>query len=257
MKNLLRLLCTVSTATIICLIIPILFPINSVAQIKNIVLVHGAFVDGSGWKGVYEILSKKGYNVSVAQQPLVSFSADSMAVARIINQQTGHCILVAHSYGGALITEAGNSEKVRGLVFIAAHAPDKGESEADNGKLYPSAYQSLIKGSDGWDYINPDKFHEDFAADLPMEEAAFSSNSQLPTADAVFHARIKNPAWRSKPSWYIVAEKDRIINPYLEKMYAKRAGSYMEIATGASHSVYITHAAQVASIIIQASLHKY
>jgi pimeloyl-ACP methyl ester carboxylesterase len=224
------------------------------AQVKNIVLVHGAFVDGSGWKSVYEILTKKGYKVSVVQQPLTSFAADTAAVGRVIRLQNGPCILVAHSYGGAIITEAGNAVQVSGLVFIAAHAPDKGESEGGNGKLYPSAYKSLLKGKDGYDYIDPLQFHADFAADLPEYNAAFEAISQVPTADAVFHAIIQNPAWRTKPSWYLVAEKDRIINPELEKMYAKRAGSVMEIAKGASHSVYISQPQKVADLIIKASL---
>ena len=123
--------------------------------VRNIVLVHGAFVDGSGWKGAYEILKSKGYHVSVTQQPLTSYEADVAAVKRVIDQQDGPCILVAHSYGGAVITTAGNDSKVVGLVYVAAHAPDKGESEANNGKKYPPAYKSLIVGKDGLDYIDP------------------------------------------------------------------------------------------------------
>src|SRR5436190_10183399 len=123
--------------------------------VKNIVLVHGAFVDGSGWQGVYDMLTKKGYTVTVTQQPLTSFEGDVAAVKRIIDQQNGPCILVGHSYGGAIITVAGIDSKVAGLVYIAAHAPDDGESEANNGKMHPSVYRSLIKGKDGFDYIDP------------------------------------------------------------------------------------------------------
>src|SRR5256885_252630 len=121
--------------------------------VNNIILVHGAFVDGSGWKPVYDILTKKGYKVSIVQHPLTSFENDVMAVERILKMQQGPCILVGHSYGGAIITEAGNAENVAGLVYIAAHAPAAGESEAGNGKQYPSVYKSLIKGTDGYDYI--------------------------------------------------------------------------------------------------------
>ncbi|MBB6498868.1 alpha/beta hydrolase [Pedobacter cryoconitis] len=220
---------------------------------KNIVLVHGAFVDGSGWKPVYDILTKAGYKVTIVQQPLTSFSGDIAAVKRVIDLQDGPCILVAHSYGGAIITEAGNDSKVLGLVYIAAHAPDKGETEGGNGKLYPSAYKSLQKGADGFDFIDPSKFYQDFAADLPKNIADFEGNAQMPTADAVFHVIIENPAWKTKPSWYMVAKADRIINPDLERMYAKRAKSYTVEIAGASHSVYQSHPTEVAKLIIAAA----
>ncbi|MDN5285205.1 MAG: alpha/beta hydrolase [Mucilaginibacter sp.] len=167
--------------------------------------------------------------------------------------QNGPCILVAHSYGGAIITVAGNNPKVAGLVYIAAHAPNTGESEGGNGKLYPSAYKSLQKGADGFDYINPLKFSQDFAADLPKEQAEFEANSQMPTADAVFHAIIQDPAWKAKPSWYMVAKSDHIINPDLERMYAKRANSYTVEIAGASHSVYESHPKEVADLIKKAA----
>lgn len=223
------------------------------AAIKNIVLVHGAFVGGSGWKPVYDILVKKGYHVSVVQQPLTTFEGDVAATKRVIDLQDGPCILVGHSYGGAIITIAGNDQKVAGLVYIAAHAPDAGESEGGNGKLYPSAYKSLQKGADGFDYIDLLKFHADFAADLPKQQAEFEANAQMPTADVVFHAIIQNPAWKVKPSWYMVAKSDRIINPDLERMYAKRAGSHTVEIAGASHSVYESHPKEVAALIIDAA----
>ena len=221
--------------------------------VKNIVLVHGAFVDGSGWQGAYDILTKKGYNVTVTQQTLTSFEADVAAVNRIIDQQNGPCILVGHSYGGAVITIAGNNPKVIGLVYIAAHAPDDGESEAGNGKTYPPAYKSLIKGKDGLDYIDPEKFASDFAGDVPEQKANFMAISQTPTTDAIFHAIIQNPAWKVKPSWYMVAKSDQIINPDLERMYAKRAKSHVVEIDGASHSVYVSHPKEVAELIILAS----
>lgn len=222
-------------------------------EIKNIVLVHGAFVDGSGWKPVYDILVKKGYNVSITQQPLTSFEGDVAAVKRVLDLQDGPCILVGHSYGGAIITVAGNDSHVAGLVYIAAHAPDSGESEAGNGKLYPSAYKSLQKGADGFDYIAPDHFYADFAADLPKSIAEFTAHAQMPAADAVFHAIIQNPAWKTKPSWYMVAKSDRIINPDLERMYAKRAKSKTVEIEDASHSVYESHPEDVARLIIAAA----
>ncbi|QNK64758.1 alpha/beta hydrolase [Pedobacter sp. PAMC26386] len=223
------------------------------AVVKNIVLVHGAFVDGSGWQPVYNILVKYGFKVSVVQQPLTSFVGDIAAVKRIIAMQDGPCILVGHSYGGAIITVAGNDTKVAGLVYIAAHAPDNGESEAENGKLYPSAYKSLQKRPDGYDYIDPSRFYEDFAADLPREQAEFEGHAQIFTVDSVFHAIIKNPAWRNKRSWYMVAKSDRIINPDLERMYAKRAGSTKVEIERASHSVYESHPKEVANLIIEAA----
>ncbi|WP_210420855.1 alpha/beta fold hydrolase [Chitinophaga sp. XS-30] len=223
-------------------------------RVQNIVLVHGAFVDGSGWQQVYEILSKKGYKVSIAQPALTTFEGDVAAVKRVINLQDGPCILVGHSYGGAVITTAGNDSLVRGLVYIAAHAPDQGESEADNGKIFPAAYKSLIKGNDGWDYIDPKMFAADFSGDLPKSKADFMANSQTPTADVVFHAIIQNPAWKTKPVWYMVAKSDRIINPELERMYAKRANSKKIVEVeGASHSVYISHSKEVADLIISAA----
>lgn len=222
--------------------------------VKNIVLVHGAFVDGSGWEGVYQELTKKGYNVSVTQQSLISYEDDVREVNRIIDQQDGPCILVGHSYGGAIITTAGNNPKVLGLVYITAHAPDEGESEADNGKKYPSEYKSLIKGSDGFDYINPSSFASDFAGGVAKDKADFMAISQTPTKDLVFHAIIHNPAWKSKPVWYMVAKADKIINPDLERLYAKRAKSkkIVEIE-GASHSVFISHPKETSALIINAS----
>ena len=223
--------------------------------VKNIVLVHGAFVDGSGWKSAYDILTEKGYHVTVTQQPLTSFDADVAAVKRIIDQQDGPCILVGHSYGGAIITTAGNDPHVAGLVYIAAHAPDDGESEAGNGKRYPPAYKSLIVGKDGLDYLDPKMFPSDFAGGVPKDVADFMANSQMPTGDKNFHAIISNPAWKVKPSWYMVAKSDRIINPDLERMYAKRANSHTVEIPGASHSVFVSHPAEVARLIIDAATH--
>ena len=244
---------------VVALVLGAFFSLNANAQgsgsVKNIVLVHGAFVDGSGWKPVYEILVKAGYNVIIVQQSLDSYANDVAAVNRVLAMQNGPCILVAHSYGGAIITEAGNDSCVVGLVYIAAHTPDKGESEAGNGKLYPPEYKSLKKTGAGYDYIEPSRFYPDFAADLPREQAEFMAHSQMFVADEVFHAVITNPAWRVKPSWYMVAKSDRIINPDLERKYAKRANSYTLEIEGASHSVFASHPKEVAQLIIEAATH--
>jgi pimeloyl-ACP methyl ester carboxylesterase len=226
-----------------------------IQNIKNIVLVHGAFLDGSGWEPVYTILTKQGYKVSITQHSLKDFDDDVAAVNKIIDQQDGPCILVGHSYGGVLITQAGNNPKVAGLVYIAAHAPEEGESRADLVKQFPSAYKSLIKGNDGMDYIDPEKFHEDFAADLAIDKARFMANSQVPTADKIFKGIVNKSAWKSKPSWYMVADSDRIINPDLERFYAKRAKSkkIVEIK-GGSHAIYTSQPEKVADLIKDASI---
>jgi pimeloyl-ACP methyl ester carboxylesterase len=224
--------------------------------IKNIVLVHGAFVDGSGWRPVYDILAKAGYNVSVVQQPLTSLADDVAATKRILARQDGPCILVGHSYGGAIITVAGTEPNVAGLVYIAAHAPDEGETETGNGKRFPAAGRDAIqKTSDGYTYLDPARYHADFAADLPAAEAEFEARAQMFTAAAVFTTPITNPAWKRKPSWYMVAMSDRIIHPDLERMYAARAHSHKVEVSDASHSVYRSHPKEVAALIEQAAQH--
>ena len=229
---------------------------NQKKQIRNIVLVHGAWADGSGWKGVYDILVKDGYNVSIVQEPETSFKDDVAATRRVIAQQDGPCILVAHSYGGAVITEAGTDPAVAGLVYIAAHMPDAGESEAGDGKRFPSdlSKSTAIKMTpDGFTYIDPAQFHEYFAADLPAEQAAFMARSQVLNLADNFKAVITTPAWRSKPSWMLVAAMDRAINPELERWYAARAQSHKVEVPGASHAVYISHPREVADVIESAA----
>lgn len=225
------------------------------APIKNIVLVHGAFVTGAGWKPVYEILAKDGYHVSVAEHPLTSFADDVTAVKRIVDQQQGPTLLVGHSYGGAIITDVGNEPNVKGLVYIAAHALDQGETEAANGKLYPNATKAVKKTADGFLYLDPAFYPADFAADLPQAQAAFEAQSQALTNASVFTTPAGVPAWKTKPSWYAVAQSDRIINPDLERMYAQRAHSHTIEVPGASHSVYESHPKEVAALIEQAAQH--
>lgn len=228
------------------------------APVKNIVLVHGAWADGSGWKGVYDILTKGGYSVTIVQEPETSFKDDVSATKRAIALQTGPCILVAHSYGGAVITEAGTDPSVVGLVYIAAHMPDAGEKESEVGKRFPSdlAKSSAIKKTpEGFTFIDPAQFHELFAADLSAEQAAFMAHSQVFNFGENFSATITVAAWRTKPSWMLVAGSDRTINPELERWYAARAKSHKVEVAGASHVVYISHPKEVAAIIEDAARH--
>ena len=231
---------------------------NNDHRVRNIVLVHGAWADGSGWKGVYDILVRDGYKVSIVQEPETSFEEDVAATKRVLAQQDGPCILVAHSYGGAVITEAGMDPSVVGLVYVAAHMPDAGENEADVGKRFPSdlSKSTAIKTTaDGFTYLDPVQFREYFAADLPVEQTAFMARSQVLNAADNFKAVITAPAWRSKPSWVLVAAKDRTINPELERWYATRANSHKVEVSGASHAVYVSRPKEVAAVIEDAALH--
>src|SRR5271156_5533397 len=231
---------------------------NDQHRIKNIVLVHGAWADGSGWKGVYDILAKDGYNVTMVQEPETTFKEDVAATKRVLALQDGPTILVAHSYGGAVITEAGNDPSVAGLVYIAAHMPDAGENESDDGKRFPSdlAKSTAIKKTpDGFTYLDSAQFHEYFAADLPADQADFMARSQVFNFADNFKGVIITAAWRTKSSWMLVAGSDRTINPDLERWYAARANSHKVEVAGASHCVYISHPKEVAALIEEASTH--
>jgi pimeloyl-ACP methyl ester carboxylesterase len=231
---------------------------NEKPHVRNVVLVHGAWADGSGWKGVYGILVKDGYNVSIVQEPETSFKNDVAATKRVLGLQDGPCILVAHSYGGAVATEAGTDPSVVGLVYIAAHMPDAGESEAQDGKRFPSDLSksnAIKKTPDGFTYLDPAQFHEYFAADLSAEQAAFLAHSQVLNFAENFQAIITTAAWRSKPSWMLVAGKDRTINPDLERWYATRAKSHTVEVAGASHAVYVSRPKEVAALIEEAASH--
>jgi pimeloyl-ACP methyl ester carboxylesterase len=227
-------------------------------RIKNIVLVHGAWADGSGWRGVYDILAKDGYNVTMVQEPETTFKEDVAATKRVLALQDGPTILVAHSYGGSVITEAGNDPSVAGLVYIAAHMPDAGENESDDGKRFPSdlAKSTAIKKTpDGFTCLDPAQFHEYFAADLPADQAAFMSRSQVFNFADNFKGVITTAAWRTKPSWMLVAGSDRTISPDLERWYATRANSHKVEVAGASHCVYVSHPKEVAALIEDAATH--
>jgi pimeloyl-ACP methyl ester carboxylesterase len=228
------------------------------APVKNIVLVHGAWVDGSGWKPVYDILIAHGYKVTLVQEPLTSFAEDVAATKRVLDEQNGPTILVGHSYGGSIITEAGVHPQVVGLVYVAAHAPDVGENEAALGKKTPNVISSknvVEVTPDKFTYLKRSAFPTYFAPDLPRPQAVFEAQSQIPTAAAVFGASMTAAAWKTKPSWGIVAGSDQIINPDLERMYYKRAKSHTTEVKGASHSVYESRPKEVAAVIEDAAQH--
>lgn len=216
----------------------------------SVVLVHGAFADGSGWQGVADELHKSGINVAVVQEPETSFADDVKATRRIIDAQPGKVVLVGHSYGGSVITEAGNDPKVSALVYVAAFAPDTGESTGDVGKKAapPAGGDSVKPTPDGYLYVDPANFQRDFAADLAPAQAHFMALSQVLTNAQAFGTPITTAAWHSKPSWAVVATSDRMINPDLERLMYKRTGSKVTELPG-SHAVYVSHAAAVAKVI--------
>lgn len=230
----------------------------SAAPLKNIVLVHGAWVDGSGWKAVQDILLAEGFNVTAVQEPETAFADDVAATSRILDLQDGPTLLVGHSYGGSVITEAGVHANVVGLVYVAAHAPNVGEDESALGKTTPSVLgktAGAIKSTaDNFTYLGEDDFLKLFAPDLPKEQATFMARSQVLAASAVFSTPLTQAAWTTKPSWGIVAGNDQIINPDLERWYYERAKSKVTVIDGASHAgVYIVHAKKVAEVIAEAA----
>jgi pimeloyl-ACP methyl ester carboxylesterase len=221
--------------------------------IKNVVLVHGAFADGSGWIDVTKILEKDGYTVSVVQQPETSFADDVKATRRAIDSLDGPVLLVGHSYGGSIVTEAGADPKVVALVYIAAFVPDKGETTLTLIHKIPPASNGVKQTPDGYLYLDPAVFAADFCAELPKEQAHFMSQSQVLTAVEAFNTPITTPAWRTKPSWAMVAGSDRSINPNLERWMYQRANSHVTEVAGANHAVYMSHPKQVAQLIEQAA----
>lgn len=229
----------------------------SAAPIKNIVLVHGAWVDASGWKPVYDILTREGFNVTMVQEPETSFDDDVTATKRILDQQNGPTLLVGHSYGGSVITQAGVHPNVVGLVYVAAHAPDVGENESALGKQMPSVLGktdgAIRKTPDGFTSLDPAKFLQLFAPDLPRARAEFVARSQVPAAAAMFATPLTAAAWKTKPSWGVVAASDQIISPDLERWYYTRARSQVTEIRGASHAVLESHPREVAAVIARAA----
>jgi pimeloyl-ACP methyl ester carboxylesterase len=221
---------------------------------RTVVLVHGGFVDGSGWEGVYRILRKDGYTVSIVQNPTISLADDVAAARRVIAAQNGPVILVGHSYGGAVITEAGNDPKVIGLVYITAFAPDQGESVASLIKDPPPAapVPPILPPQDGYLFLDKAKFPASFAADVEAERAAFMADSQVPWGVEALSGTITKPAWKSKPSWYLVVTEDKMIPPAAQRLKAKRAGSTVVEVAG-SHAIYVSQPTAVAALIERAA----
>lgn len=244
-------LITIATAGILC-------TTGAVAQttpkVKNIVIVHGAFADGSGFKAVYDILSKQGYNVSVVQNPLSSLQDDVDAANRIIDKQDGPVILVGHSWGGSVITQAGNNPKVVALVYVAAFAPGSGENTIQWATSLPAAPENGLLAPDdkGIIYYDKAKFHAGFAADSSKELAAFMYASQGPIAGKCFTDKITTAAWKSKPSYGIVATEDKSINPDIERNMYKR-GNFKVTEIKGSHTVFISQPAKVSAVIVTAA----
>jgi len=220
----------------------------------SIVLVHGGFVDGSGWEGVYNILKKDGYSVGVVQNPTASLADDVATTRRVIAEQSGPVILVGHSYGGAVITEAGNDPKVIGLVYITAFAPDKGESVGSLIKDPPpgAPVPPILPPKDGFLLLDKEKFPASFAGDVEKDRAAFMAASQVPWGVEALNGAISEPAWRSKPSWYLLVTDDRMIPIAAQRLMAKRAGS-TTAEVGGSHAIYVSKPKPVAEIIAKAA----
>jgi pimeloyl-ACP methyl ester carboxylesterase len=221
---------------------------------NNIVLVHGGFVDGSGWEGVYQILKRDGYKVSIVQNPTVSLRDDVAVTKRTLATLDGPAILVGHSYGGVVVTEAGNDPKVVGLVYITAFAPDKGESVS---KLIanppPGApVPPILPPQDGFLFLEGTKFAASFAGDVESGKAAFMADSQVPWGIAALSGEVTEPAWKKKPSWYLVATDDKMIPPDAQRAMSKRAGSVVSEAKG-SHAIYVSQPQAVAAVIEQAA----
>src|SRR2546428_5403390 len=221
---------------------------------RNVVLVHGGFVDGSGWQGVYKILRKDGYAVSIVQNPTISLAGDAAVTRRAIAAQNGPVILVGHSYGGAVITEAGNDPNVVGLVYITAFAPDAGESVSTLIKdPVPGApVPPILPPQDGFLFLDKAKFAASFAADVDAPTAAFMAESQVPWGLEALNGTITQASWRTKPSWYLVATDDRMIPPPAQRLMSKRAGSTV-VETAGSHAIYVSHPAPVAALIERAA----
>jgi pimeloyl-ACP methyl ester carboxylesterase len=225
---------------------------HTAGRVRNVVLVHGAFVDGSGWNAVAQILERDGYRVNIVQQPETSLEEDVAATKRVLDQQDGPTVLVGHSYGGVIISEAGNNPHVEALVFVAAFQPDKGESLASLGASMPPASTAVTPTPDGFLFIAPAAFHADFAADLPAAKADRMSRSQVPLSLQAASATVTSPAWKTKRSYAVIATEDRSLHPDLQRrMYKRSCTIATEVA--ASHAVYISQPAAVAAVIERAA----
>jgi pimeloyl-ACP methyl ester carboxylesterase len=228
---------------------------NGNAQLTHVVLVHGGFVDGSGWQGVYDALTADGFNVAIVQNPTFSLAGDVAATHQVIDAMPGPVVLVGHSYGGAVITEAGTHEKVAALAYIAAFAPDKDESVATLiADPAPGApVPPILPPANGFLALDRDKFADSFAGDLPPAQAQFMADSQVPWGLDALNGTVTEPAWRRKPAWYLVAGDDRMIPPPAQRAMAARIGATTVEIPGASHSVYVSQPAATAELIKQAA----
>jgi pimeloyl-ACP methyl ester carboxylesterase len=227
------------------------------SQARNVVLVHGGFVDGSGWEGVYHLLARDGFNVSIVQNSTVSLDGDVAATHQILDQQDGPTILVGHSYGGAVITEAGTHDNVAALAYIAAFAPDRGESVLSLVGGFPQdgPQPPILPPQDGFLFLDREKFAASFAADVDPAAAEFLAHAQVPWGLDAAGGVISDPAWRTKPSWYLVATDDHMIPPPVQHQMAERAGATVTEAAG-SHAIYVSQPAAVADLIKKAAAHQ-
>jgi len=223
-------------------------------DVQNVVLVHGGFVDGSGWEGVYHLLKQDGFNVRIVQNPTVSLDGDVAATEQVLDQQEGPTLLVGHSYGGVVITESGTHENVAGLVYIAAFAPDQGESVSTLIADPPpgAPVPPIQPPQDGFLFLDRDKFAASFAADLSQDLASFMADAQTPWGLDALNGTVTQPAWKSKRSWYLVATDDRMIPPPAQRAMAERAGSTTTEAPG-SHAIYVSQPSAVSDLITQAA----
>src|ERR1700752_5170531 len=236
---------------LVLLVVGVSFALSSFGAVKNVVLVHGAFADGSGWKPVADILEHHGFAVFVVQEPETSFDADVTAT-RLVLDRSGPCVLVGHSYGGMIITEDGVHPSVKSLVYVAAFQPDVGESAAElNGKK-PAAANSIVPVGGGYLQVKPESFPEDFAADVPKTLAHFMAISQVPISVEAFGAKATAAAWSKKPSYPVVAKQDRMITPDLERFMTGRAKSNT-IELPGSHAIFLSHPKEVAALIEKAA----
>ena len=228
---------------------------NASQEVKNIVLVHGGFVDGSGWQGVYDHLTADGYRVAIVQNPTLSLAGDVAATHLILDSLDGPAVLVGHSYGGAVITEAGTHSNVAALAYITAFAPDKGESVNSLIAGFPTdgPQPPILPPRDGFLFLDRDKFAGSFAGDVPAAQAAFMADSQVPWGVDALGGAITEPAWRAKPSWYLLVTEDRMIPPPAQRAMAERTGATVS-EVGGSHAIYVSNPAAVAGVIAQAAV---